>query len=115
MPASRINLKSKLDKFSDQWAPKVIAEMNDVQFKLVKIKGEFVWHQHDDADEVFLVIEGNMGIEFKDQNIKLSSGEMIVVPKGQPHKPYAENECQVMVIEPRGVINTGQAEGDLTA
>ena len=111
----KINLKEKLSKFSDHWSPKVIAEMNDYQFKLVKIQGEFVWHNHDDTDETFIVIEGEMKIEFENETVELSEGDMFVVPKGIDHKPWAENECKVMIIEPRGVVNTGNAEGDLTA
>ncbi len=111
----KINLEDKLSKFSEHWSPKVIAEMNDYQFKLVKIEGEFVWHDHPDTDEVFIVIEGTMQIEFEDRTIELSEGEMLVVPKGVRHKPYAEAECKVMLVEPRGVVNTGDAEGDLTA
>ncbi len=111
----KINLEDKLSKFSEHWSPKVIAEMNDYQFKLVKIEGEFVWHDHPDTDEVFIVIEGTMQIEFEDRTIELSEGEMLVVPKGVRHKPYAEEECKVMLVEPRGVVNTGDAEGDLTA
>jgi mannose-6-phosphate isomerase-like protein (cupin superfamily) len=111
----KINLEDKLSKFSEHWSPKVIAEMNDYQFKLVRIEGEFVWHEHPDTDEVFIVIEGTMQIEFEDRTIELSEGEMLVVPKGVRHKPYAEAECKVMLVEPRGVVNTGDAEGDLTA
>jgi len=111
----KINLEDKLSKFSEHWSPKVIAEMNDYQFKLVKIEGEFVWHDHPDTDEVFIVIEGTMKIEFEDRTIELNEGEMLVVPKGVRHKPYAEEECKVMLVEPRGVVNTGDAEGDLTA
>ena len=111
----KINLEDKLSKFSEHWSPKVIAEMNDYQFKLVKIEGEFVWHEHPDTDEVFIVIEGTMNIEFEDRTIELREGEMLVVPKGVRHKPYAEEECKVMLVEPRGVVNTGDAEGNLTA
>ena len=111
----KINLQDKFSKFSEQWTPKVIAEMNDYQFKLVKIEGEFVWHNHDDTDEVFIVIEGKMFIEFEDETIELNQGEMYVVPKGVQHKPYAEQECKVMLVEPKGVVNTGEASGDLTA
>ena len=111
----KINLKEKLSKFSDHWSPKVIAEMNDYQFKLVKIQGEFVWHNHDDTDETFIVIEGEMKIEFENETVELREGDMFVVPKGIEHKPWAENECKVMIIEPRGVVNTGNSEGDLTA
>lgn len=110
-----INLYSKFDKFGDYWSPKVIAEMNDYQFKLVKIKGEFVKHQHSDTDEVFIVLEGKMSIEFKTETIEIKNGEMIVVPKGVVHKPFADEECKVMLVEPRGVLNTGDTKGDLTA
>ena len=111
----KINLKEKLSKFSDHWSPKVIAEMNDYQFKLVKIQGEFVWHNHDDTDETFIVIEGEMKIEFENETLELNEGYMFVVPKGIEHKPWAENECKVMIIEPRGVLNTGSSESNLTA
>ncbi|MEC9120632.1 MAG: cupin domain-containing protein [Candidatus Thermoplasmatota archaeon] len=110
-----INLKEKLAKFSDHWSPKVIAELNDYQFKLVKIQGEFVWHNHPDTDEVFIVIEGSMNIEFENETIQLNEGEMLVVPKGIEHKPYADSECKVMLVEPRGVVNTGDADSELKA
>tara|TARA_B100001123_G_scaffold173506_1_gene199343 strand:+ start:2262 stop:2627 length:366 start_codon:yes stop_codon:yes gene_type:complete len=115
MSSEKINLKEKLSKFSDHWSPKVIAEMNDYQFKLVKIKGDFVWHNHGDTDEFFLVIEGEMNIKFKDETVLLKEGEIFVVPKGVEHKPYAEEECKIMIVEPRGVINTGDAESNLKA
>tara|TARA_Y100001935_G_scaffold217869_1_gene190366 strand:+ start:599 stop:997 length:399 start_codon:yes stop_codon:yes gene_type:complete len=114
MSSKKVNLKEKFSKFSEFWSPKIIAEMNDYQFKVVKIKGEFIWHNHTDTDETFLVIEGEMIIKFKDNKVKLSKGEMYVVPKGVEHKPYAEKECKILVIEPKGVINTGDAGGDLT-
>ena len=111
----KISLSDKFSKFTDHWAPRVIAEVNDHQLKLVKIKGDFVWHDHDDADEVFIVIEGSMSIEFEDGIVELNQGEMCVVPKGVKHRPFAENECHIMLVEPRGVVNTGDAGGDLTA
>jgi len=111
----KINLKEKLSKFSDHWSPKIIAEMNDYQFKLVKIKGDFVWHNHADTDEAFIVVEGKMKIEFENETVELNEGEMYVVPKGVEHKPRAETECKIMLVEPRGVVNTGNTEGDLTA
>tara|TARA_B100000212_G_scaffold342253_1_gene328468 strand:+ start:2155 stop:2580 length:426 start_codon:yes stop_codon:yes gene_type:complete len=114
MSSKKVNLKEKFSKFSEYWSPKIIAEMNDYQFKVVKIKGEFIWHNHTDTDETFLVIEGEMIIKFKDNKVKLSKGEMYVVPKGVEHKPYAEKECKILIIEPKGVINTGDAGGDLT-
>ena len=110
-----INFADKLSKFSDYWSPKVIAEMNDYQFKLAKLEGEFVWHNHPDTDEVFIVIEGSMKIELEDGVVELSAGEMYVVLKGVMHKPSAEKECQIMLVEPRGVVNTGEADSDLTA
>ena len=106
----KINFKEKFAAFTDHWSPKVITEMNDYQFKLVKVQGEFVWHHHDDTDEAFIVIEGSMKIEFKDDTIELNAGEMFVVPKGVEHRPVAENECKIMIVEPRGVTNTGSAE-----
>ena len=111
----KINFKSKFEKFNDLWSPKVIAEMNDYQFKLVKIKDDFVWHDHNDTDEVFIVISGVIWIEFKDETIQINTGEMIVVPKGTKHRPYAIEEAQIMLVEPIGIVNTGDAGGDLTA
>ena len=110
-----INLQSKFELLSEYWSPNVIAEMNYYQFKLVKIKEEFTWHEHKDTDEVFIVIEGSMGIEFKDRTVELNSGEMIVIQKAEQHKPFATEECKVLIIEPRGVVNTGNSGGDLTA
>ena len=114
MLLDKINFKKKLSKFTKHWSPRIIAEMNDYQFKLAKIKGEFVWHNHKDTDETFIVIEGKMTIKFRDSEVNLSEGEMYVVPKGIEHKPCAERECKILVIEPRGVINTGEAGGELT-
>ena len=111
----KINFKEKLSQFTDHWAPKVIAEMNDYQFKLVKIKDDFVWHQHSESDEVFIVLEGNMSIEFEDKIVELSEGEMLGVNKGDEHKPFANKECMVMLVEPKGVVNTGDTTGSLTA
>ena len=110
-----INLSEKFSKFSDHWSPRVIAEMNDYQFKLVKVHGEFVWHDHPDTDEVFIVLEGTLDIEFRDGKVTLASGEMFVVPRGTEHKPVARDECRVMLIEPRDVVNTGNTASDLTA
>ncbi|AET58488.1 mannose-6-phosphate isomerase [Paenibacillus terrae HPL-003] len=89
--------------------------MNDYQFKLVKIVGDFVWHEHQDTDEVFIVIEGEMFIDFRDGQVKISQGEMFIVPRGVEHKPFAEKECHIMLVEPRGVVNTGGTESELTA
>ena len=114
MKNKKINISEKLKKFTDYWSPRVVAEMNDYQFKLAKISGEFIWHHHESTDEVFFVIEGSMSIEFRDRIVELSQGEMYVVPKGVEHKPCAEKECKILVIEPRGVINTGDSGGELT-
>jgi len=89
--------------------------MNDYQFKLAKVHGEFVWHQHAETDEVFIVIEGQMTIEFRDGAVQLSAGELFVVPRGVEHKPIAASECSIMLVEPRGVVNTGDAGGAMTA
>ena len=110
-----INIKAKFDLFKDHWSPKVIAEMNNYQFKLVKVKGEFIWHNHKDTDEVFIVIEGRMSIDLEDKTRVLNSGEMIVIKKGEKHKPYSKDECKVLIIEPKEVINTGDEGGRLTA
>lgn len=110
-----INLKDKFTKFSDFWSPRVIAEMNDYQFKLAKFKDEFIWHDHADTDEVFFVVQGKMSIAFEDRTVELSEGEMYVVPKGVRHKPFATDECHVLLVEPRGVVNTGDSGGELTA
>ena len=115
MVFNSINLEEKLSRFADHWAPKIIAQMNDYHFKLVKFRGEFVWHSHDDTDEVFMVLDGKMSIAFRDGSTELKSGEMLVVPKGIEHKPSAEKECKVMLVEPVGTINTGGTSGEMTA
>ena len=111
----KVNFHNKFSKFTELWSPKVIAEMNDYQFKLVKIQGEFIWHTHQDTDEVFIVIEGTMNIQFSSETIELNQGELFVVPKGVKHKPYSENECKIMIVEPRGVVNTGDCDSGLKA
>ena len=111
---STINLSDKLSKIDALWTPKIVAQMNDYYIKLVKIENEFVWHSHPETDEVFLVIEGNMRIDFRDGAVELGQGDMVVVPRGAEHKPYAEQECEVLLIEPVETINTGNAGGDRT-
>jgi len=110
-----INLEEKLSLFSEHWQPKVIAEMNDYQFKVVKLKGDFVWHSHADTDETFLVLEGELRIDFRDKAVTVGAGEMYVVPKGVEHKPFATDEVKMMLIEPRGVLNTGDEENERAA
>jgi len=115
MTAKPVNLAEKLATFSEPWTPRVVAEMNDYQFKLVKLAGEFVWHRHDDTDEVFIVIRGEMEIGFRDSTVTLRAGEMFVVPRGIEHITRARETCEAMIVEPRGVVNTGDAGGALTA
>ncbi|WP_348264056.1 cupin domain-containing protein [Telmatobacter sp. DSM 110680] len=110
-----INLDEKFGLFTEQWQPKVIAEMNDYQFKVVKLQGDFIWHDHKDTDETFIVIEGTLRIDFLDGAVSIGPGEMFVVPKGVEHKPYAEHEVRLMLIEPRGLRNTGDEGGERTA
>ena len=110
-----INLAEKLSRIADHWQPRVVAELNDYQFKLVKIEGDFIWHSHADTDEAFIVVEGELRIDFRDGAVTLGPGEMYVVKKGVEHKPYAAREVKMMLIEPRGVTNTGDAGGDRTA
>jgi mannose-6-phosphate isomerase-like protein (cupin superfamily) len=110
-----INFAQKLALFTEEWQPKVIAEMNDDQFKLVKLRGDFVWHSHTDTDETFIVIEGELRIDFRDGPVHLSAGEMLVVPKGVEHKPHARDAATVLLIEPRGVLNTGNERNERTA
>jgi mannose-6-phosphate isomerase-like protein (cupin superfamily) len=110
-----INLAEKLSRIADHWQPRVVAELNDYQFKLVKIEGDFVWHSHPDTDEAFIVVEGELRIDFRDGAVTLGPGEMYVVKKGIEHKPYAAREVKMILIEPRGVTNTGDAGGERTA
>ncbi len=110
-----INFEEKLLKFSEHWSPKIIAQLNDYHLKLAKVQGEFVWHDHPETDEVFIVVKGQLKILFRDGSVLLNEGEMFVVPKGVEHKPVAENECHVLLIEPAGTVNTGDVKDDLTA
>ena len=110
-----INFEEKLLKFSEHWSPKIIAQLNDYHLKLAKVQGEFVWHDHPETDEVFIVVKGQLKILFRDGNVLLNEGEMFVVPKGVEHKPVAENECHILLIEPGGTVNTGDVKDELTA
>jgi mannose-6-phosphate isomerase-like protein (cupin superfamily) len=115
-----VDLADKLDLFSEHWSPKVVARLNDYEIKLAKLKGEFVWHTHDDTDELFLVIEGTLTIQLRDDegrphDVTLTAGQLYVVPRGVEHCPVADGDVAVMLIEPAGVVNTGSAGGDLTA
>ena len=114
MPDS-INLLMKLDRIIEQCQPRVVAEMNDYQFKLARIEGDFIWHSHADTDEAFFVLEGELRIDFRDGAVTLRPGELYVVPKGVEHKPFAEHEVKLMLIEPKGTLNTGDQGGERTA
>ena len=110
------NINNKFELFSEQWQPKVIATMNDYEFKIAKIEGEFIWHSHKETDETFIVIKGEIEIEFRDGIVKVKEGEIFVVPAGVEHKPMSYKESQIMLIEPKGVINTGDIDSNnLTA
>ena len=110
-----IDLMGKIAQINDHWQPRVVAEMNDYQFKVVKLQGDFIWHDHKDTDETFIVVEGDLRIDLRDGAVHVSTGEMFVVPKGVEHKPYAEREVKLLLIEPRGVLNTGHEGGERTA
>jgi mannose-6-phosphate isomerase-like protein (cupin superfamily) len=110
-----INFQEKLAKFSEHWSPKVVAQMNDYHFKLVKVQGEFVWHEHADTDEVFIVLRGQLEIQFREMSVTLNQGEMFVVPRGVEHKPVAAQECDILLVEPAGTVNTGAIIGEKTA
>jgi mannose-6-phosphate isomerase-like protein (cupin superfamily) len=115
MDYQSVNIQEKLAKFSEHWSPKIIAQMNDYHFKVVKVQGEFVWHDHPETDEVFIVLKGQLEIQFRDGKALLHEGEMFVVPKGVEHKPVAEKECHMMLVEPVGTVNTGDVIDDITA
>ncbi|RED52518.1 cupin domain-containing protein [Aestuariispira insulae] len=115
MPYQAINLADKQKLIDRHWSPKNIATMNDYLFKLAKIEGDFIWHDHPETDETFIVLDGEVRIDFRDGAITLKAGEMFVMPKGVEHKPFAEQEAQILLIEPKGTLNTGNAGGDRTA
>jgi mannose-6-phosphate isomerase-like protein (cupin superfamily) len=110
-----INLTEKVGMIGEQWSPRVVAELNDYQFKVVRIEGDFIWHDHPETDEAFIVLEGELRIDFRDGAVRLGPGELFVVPKGVEHKPFAAREVKLLLIEPRGVKNTGHAGGERTA
>ncbi len=112
----KINLAEKFSQYDDHWSPKIVGDLDDYHIKLVKVEGDFAWHAHDDEDEMFLVIDGELDMDFRDRRVTLQSGEFIVVPKGPEHKPHAATSCNIMILERQGVVNTGDAEiSNLTA
>ena len=115
MSIDKINIREKLDSFSDYWNPRIAGRLNGQLVKLVKFKGEFVWHKHDEEDELFLVLEGEFNMELRDKTLSISKGDFIIIPKGTEHRPVAEKEVHVMLFEPDATLNTGDApESGLT-
>ena len=110
----KVNLAQKLSLFDEQWSPKIVAELNGAHVKVVKLEGEFVWHHHDDEDELFLVVSGRLRMELRDGDVILEPGELIVVPKGIEHRPVAEGETHVVLIEPETTLNTGNVRNERT-
>ncbi|OGT30205.1 MAG: mannose-6-phosphate isomerase [Gammaproteobacteria bacterium RIFCSPHIGHO2_12_FULL_35_23] len=110
----KVNLQEKLNLFNEYWAPKIVGNINGSQVKLAKLKGEFVWHKHDNEDEMFFIIKGKLLIKFKDHNLSLQEGEFLIIPKGVEHMPVAEEEVHVMLIEPKTTLHTGDIKCDLT-
>lgn len=110
-----INLQEKLGKFTEHWSPRIIARMNDYYFKLARVQGEFIWHDHPETDEVFIVLKGELEIEFREGSVVLNEGELFVVPRGMEHKPVARQECHILLVEPADTVNTGQVLNERTA
>jgi mannose-6-phosphate isomerase-like protein (cupin superfamily) len=110
----KVNLIEKFSIFSEHWSPKIVGELNGQHIKLVKFKGEFVWHHHDDEDEMFYVVKGNFNMEFRDKNVILNEGEFLIVPKGVEHRPVAAEEVWVMLFEPASTLNTGNVMSEKT-
>lgn len=115
MTAEAVDLAEKFAMFSEHWSPKLVGRLNDYEVKVVKVKGDFVWHTHEDTDELFLVIEGELTIQLRDGDVVLGPGQLYVVPRGVEHCPRADEEAKILLLEPSGVVNTGDAGGELTA
>jgi len=110
-----VSFKDKFAKFSEHWSPKIVARMNDYHFKIAKVQGEFIWHDHPETDEVFFVLKGQLELQFREGSVTLNEGEMFIVPKGVEHKPVAEQECHILMVEPAGTVNTGEVVNERTA
>jgi mannose-6-phosphate isomerase-like protein (cupin superfamily) len=113
-PIDKVNLAEKLSRFTDTWSPKIVGEINDAQVKLVKLKGEFVWHHHDEEDEMFLVVKGRLLMRLRGRDIHLDEGEFVIIPRGVEHLPIADDECHVLLLEPKTTLNTGQITNERT-
>ncbi|WP_375580703.1 cupin domain-containing protein [Marivirga tractuosa] len=113
-PMKKVNLEQKFSLFSEHWSPKIVGELNGQHVKLAKLKGEFVWHKHDEEDELFFVVKGSFKMEYRDRAVEVNENEFLIVPKGVEHKPVAEEEVWVMLFEPTSTLNTGDAKSDLT-
>ena len=114
MEQVKVNIADKLSLFHDHWNPRIVGELNGQQVKLAKFKGEFVWHKHDDEDELFYVLKGRFNMEFRDKTITLNENEFLIVPRGVEHRPVANSEVSVMLFEPSTTLNTGDTRGELT-
>ena len=110
----KVNLANKFVRFTDLWSPKVVGQIDGYEIKLVKVAGEFVWHKHDDADEMFLIVDGDLTIQLRDRDVALEAGEFFVVPRGVEHRPVAKQECQILLFERAGVAHTGDTVSDIT-
>ena len=110
----KINLSEKFALFSEQWRPKIVGELNDAHVKLAKLQGEFVWHQHENEDEMFMIHKGRLLIKFRDKDVWLNEGEFLIIPKGTEHKPVAEEEVELILIEPKTTVNTGDTQSERT-
>lgn len=113
-PPDKVNLHDKLQRISNYWSPKVVGELNGQEIKVVKLLGEFVWHHHDEADELFLVIQGRLRMEYRDRVVELGAGEFVIVRRGVEHRPVAREEVHLLLFEPAGTSNTGNVRGELT-
>lgn len=113
-PVAKVNVRDKLRQFSEHWTPKVVADVNDHQVKVVKFKGEFVWHKHENEDEMFMVVRGGFTMQFRDHDVRLREGEIIVVPRGVEHNPIADEEAEVLLFEPGTTLNTGNVRNERT-
>jgi mannose-6-phosphate isomerase-like protein (cupin superfamily) len=114
MDFDKVNLSEKFSRFSDHWSPKIVGELNDSYVKLVRVKGEFVWHHHENEDEMFFVVKGRLRIRLRDRDVEINPGEFFIVPKGVDHLPVAEEETHILLLEPKSTLNTGNVRSERT-